>query len=105
MPTFQKEAGKACGGVFVHVTDRKTFKPVITGIALAKTAFDLYPNDFKWKKPPYEYVFDRNPFDVIHGSTKLREAFEQGISVKEIQVSWTNGERDFLRQRERFLMY
>jgi uncharacterized protein YbbC (DUF1343 family) len=105
MPTFQKEAGKACGGTFVHVTQRELFKPVITGIAMAKVAFDLYPNEFKWKNPPYEYIFDRNPFDVIHGSTKLREAFEQGKSVPEIQATWTNGEQDFLKQRERFLLY
>lgn len=105
IPTFQKEAGKGCGGVFIHVTNRDLFKPVITGIAMAKVAFDLYPNDFKWKNTPYEYVFDRNPFDVIHGSTKLREAFEQGKSVKEIQGMWTNGEQDFIKQREPFLLY
>lgn len=105
MPTFQKEAGKTCGGVFVHVTDREVFKPVITGIALAKIAFDLYPSDFKWKNPPYEYVYDRNPFDVIHGSTKLREAFEQGKTVQEIQSSWAQGEQEFLKQREKYLLY
>lgn len=105
MPTFQKEAGKACGGAFVHVTNRDSFKPVITGIAMAKVAFDLYPNDFKWKNTPYEYVYDRNPFDVIHGSTKLREAFEDKKSVSEIQKSWTQGEVEFIEQRKRFLLY
>jgi uncharacterized protein YbbC (DUF1343 family) len=105
MPTFQKEAGKTCGGAFIHVTERRRFKPVITGIAMAKAAFDLYPNEFKWKKTPYEYVYDRNPFDVIHGSTKLREAFEQGKSVAEIQDSWKNGEQLFSEARNRFLLY
>lgn len=105
MPTFQKEAGKTCGGVFVHVTDRDLFKPVITGIALVKVAYDLYPNDFRWKNTPYEYVYDRNPFDVIHGSTKLREAFEQKVQVREIQDSWTKGEQEFLKQREPYLLY
>lgn len=105
MPTFQKEAGKSCGGAFIHVTNRDIFKPVIAGIAMAKIAFDLCPNDFKWKNPPYEYVYDRNPFDVVHGSTKLREAFEQKVSVKEIQESWTNGEREFMKQREQYLLY
>lgn len=105
IPTFQKEVGKSCGGAFVHVTDRDLFKPVITGIAMAKIAFDLYPDDFKWKDTPYEYVFDRNPFDVIHGSTKLREAFDLKTNVREIQSSWTNGEQEFLKQREAFLLY
>ncbi len=104
-PTFQKDAGNICGGAFVHVTDRKVFKPVITGIAMAKIAFDLYPNEFKWKIPPYEYIFDRNPFDVVHGSTKLREAFEQGKTIQEISNAWTKGERDFLVQRKQYLLY
>src|SRR4030095_6968309 len=26
LPTFQKHAGKACGGVQIHVTNRNTFK-------------------------------------------------------------------------------
>ncbi len=105
VPTFQKEAGKSCAGVFVHVTDRNFYKPVISGIAIAKVAFELYPQEFKWKNPPYEYVYDRHPFDVIHGSTKLREAFESGNSIREIQNEWTNGEHEFIKQRAKFLLY
>src|SRR5205823_2898310 len=37
VPTFQKHSGKACGGVQIHVLDRETFEPVITGIAIVKT--------------------------------------------------------------------
>lgn len=105
MPTFQKEAGKTCGGAFIHVTDRGVFKPVITGIAMVKIAFDLYPDKFEWKNTPYEYVYDRNPFDVIHGSTKLREAFEQTSSILEIQDSWKVGETEFCQKRGDFLLY
>jgi len=65
LPTFQKYKDEVCGGVFLHITDRKQFKPVITGIALIKTLYELYREEFKWKNPPYEYVYDINPFDVI----------------------------------------
>lgn len=105
LPTFQKHAQKLCGGAFVHVLERKSFKPVITGIAMVKTAYELYKEDFKWKNPPYEYVFDRNPFDVIHGSTKLREQIEAGKSVKEIQESWQGDEMSFSKTREKHLLY
>jgi uncharacterized protein YbbC (DUF1343 family) len=105
MPTFQKHFNKVCGGVFVHVTDRNLFKPVIAGIAVIKTIFDLYPNDFEWKNPPYEYVYDRNPFDVIAGTTKLRESFENGASLDEIQNSWKVDEEAFREQRQKYLLY
>lgn len=105
MPTFQKHSNTGCGGVFVHVTDRRAFRSVISGVAIVKTIFDLYPDEFEWKNPPYEYVFDRNPFDVIAGTTKLREAFEQGIDLKEIAASWNADEERFRAARENFLLY
>lgn len=105
LPTFQKHAGSVCGGVFLHVTDRQIFKPVLSGVAMAKTLFDLYPADFKWKEPPYEYVFDRNPFDVIAGTRRLREMFEEGKSLTDIEGSWAPGLAAFSRIREKFLLY
>lgn len=105
LPTFQKHAGNSCGGVFLHVTDRLTFEPVYTGLAMIKTAFDLYPEEFKWKNPPYEYVFDRNPFDVIAGTTKIREMFEQKASWEKLKSFCRTGVEDFLLIREKYLLY
>ncbi len=105
LPTFQKHAGNNCGGVFLHVTDRQTFEPVLTGLAMIKTAFDLYPEEFAWKNPPYEYVFDRNPFDVIAGTTKIREIFEQKASFEDLKSFCREGVEEFLQIRESYLMY
>ncbi len=105
LPTFQKHAGKPCGGVQIHVTDRRQFKPAITGIAIVKTAFDMYGDDFRWKDPPYEYEYHRNPFDLIAGTDKVREAIERGASLWEIESSWDEPLADFGGDRARFLLY
>jgi uncharacterized protein YbbC (DUF1343 family) len=105
LPTFQKHAGKPCGGVQIHVTDRQKFKPAITGIAIVKTAFNMYRKDFRWKDPPYEYEYDRNPFDLIAGTDKVREAIEHGAPLSEIEASWKQPLADFGRDRARFLLY
>jgi uncharacterized protein YbbC (DUF1343 family) len=105
LPTFQKHAGNGCGGVFVHVTDRLTFEPVFTGLAMIKTAYDLYPEEFKWKDTPYEYVFDRNPFDVIAGTSKIREMFERKASWEELKEFCRAGGQDFSEVREKYLLY
>jgi uncharacterized protein YbbC (DUF1343 family) len=105
LPTFQKHTGKTCGGVFVHIIDREAFEPVITGLAMVKTVVDLYPGEFKWKNPPYEYVFDRNPFDVIAGTEKTRNMIEHGSSVKDIKLSWQTDVEDFKKLREHFFLY
>lgn len=104
-PTFQKHAGDACGGVFLHVIDRATFRPVAAGIALVAKILDLYPERFKWKEPPYEYEYDRNPFDVIAGNVTLRESIESGKHPQEIAEGWRQDESEFGRQRTDYLLY
>src|SRR5712692_9424780 len=105
VPTFQKHGGHACGGVQIHVIDRKAFEPVITGVAIVKTAFDIYGESFRWKDPPYEYEYDRNPFDLIAGTSALREAIERGDSLKKIEDSWHEPLGEFKAKRQKFLLY
>ncbi len=104
-PTFQKHAGTICQGVQLHVLARRAFAPVVTGIALIKAIHDLYPQAFAWKQPPYEYEYERNPFDVIAGSKKLREQIEGGMAIDEIAASWRGDEQIFAEQRRPYLLY
>jgi len=104
-PTFQKHAGTSCGGVQIHVVDRDVFEPVVTGLAMVKVAYDLYRPEFRWKEPPYEYVYDRNPFDVIAGTSSIRQGIEKGSSIQEMQGAWAEALDDFMQVRERYLLY
>jgi uncharacterized protein YbbC (DUF1343 family) len=104
-PTFQKHANRTCGGVQIHVTERDAFEPVIAGVATVKIAYDLYRESFAWKEPPYEYVYDKNPFDVIAGTDKLRRSIEAGESLEQISAGWAEPLADFKRVREAFLLY
>lgn len=104
-PTFQKFARITCGGVQMHVTNRETFKPVITGIAMIKTAYDLYTDQFEWKRDAYEYEFGKNPFDVVCGTDKIRKAIESGVGLREIEDSWAAGLNEFAAIRKEFLLY
>jgi uncharacterized protein YbbC (DUF1343 family) len=105
IPTFQKWAGQLCGGVQIHVTDREAFTPVIVGIAMIKTAYDLYTDHFEWKRDPYEYEFGKNPFDVVSGTDKIRKAIESGTPLKEIEASWADGLLAFKEIRRQNLLY
>ena len=104
-PTFHKFAGELCGGVQIHVVDRRSFKPVITGVAIISAIHHLYPDHFEWKQPPYEYVYDELPFDVITGGSRLREQIEAGTSVSEIEESWREGLNEFAERRQTHLLY
>ena len=104
-PTFQKHAGVTCGGVQIHVLDREAFKPVLTGVAVVKAFHDLYTDVFRWKEPPYEYVYDKNPFDVIAGTDSLRQSIERGDSLEAFENDWKQGVEAFEESRREYLLY
>ena len=104
-PTFQKHARETCGGVQLHVTERGEFEPVLAGVAAIKVAYELYGDYFRWKEPPYEYVYDKNPFDVIAGTDRLRKAFERGDTLTEIESSWGPDLERFAAERAGYLLY
>ena len=104
-PTFQKWAGQTCGGLQIHVTDREAFTPVIVGIAMVKTAYDLYTEHFQWKQSAYEYVFDKNPFDVVCGTDKIRKQIESGVSLTKIEADWATGLKEFRCLRQPYILY
>ena len=66
-PTFHKWAGELCRGFQLHVTDRQTFKPYYTTLALLAVIRELYPEQFAWRQPPYEYETERLPIDLLTG--------------------------------------
>jgi uncharacterized protein YbbC (DUF1343 family) len=104
-PTFQKHAGKPCGGVQLHVLDREVFEPVLAGLATVRVAHELYPYELRWKEPPYEYVYDKNPFDVIAGTDRLRAQIERGDKLEQMAAYWQPGLDEFKRVRANFLLY
>lgn len=104
-PTFSEFAGETCAGVQLHVTDRAVFTPVIVGIAMVKTVYDMYPDHFQWRQNEYEYEFGRNAFDIVAGTDQIRKAFEAGVELKEIEAAWAPRLAEFKVIRERFLLY
>jgi uncharacterized protein YbbC (DUF1343 family) len=105
MPTFHKHAGKVCGGVELHVTNRATFEPYRTGLWCLKVARDMNPEEFKWRTETYEFVSDRLAIDLLAGSPKYRELVERGGDVDDWVAEWVEPLREFARMRDEFLLY
>ncbi len=82
LPTFQKHANKVCGGVQIHVTDKSTYKPWRVGQLLMRELYHYLGEDFKWKKPPYEYNHHQKPIDIINGTEKIRHWVKNNDSIE-----------------------
>jgi uncharacterized protein YbbC (DUF1343 family) len=104
-PTFQKHARQACGGCQIHVTDRRTFKPVLTGAALIAAFHRAAPERPLWRQPPYEYEHDKLPIDILAGSPRFREQIDAGMDAGQMAESWAADERAFKDRRAPYLLY
>jgi uncharacterized protein YbbC (DUF1343 family) len=104
-PTFHKWAGELCRGFQLHVTDRQTFKPYYTTLVLLAAIRQLYPDQFAWRQPPYEYETVRLPFDLLTGDSAIREGLEDGLSVADLEAAWQDDLGRFMEVRGEFLLY
>jgi uncharacterized protein YbbC (DUF1343 family) len=104
-PTFNKWQGRLCGGLQLHVTEPRLFKPYITTLALLQEILALYPGQFSWSDPPYEYETVKMPIDIIAGDRGIREALEQQTPVDELEASWQVELQAFTQQARNYHLY
>jgi uncharacterized protein YbbC (DUF1343 family) len=104
-PTFHKHAHQACGGCQIHVTDRQRFRPVLAGVAVMGEFHRTAPAQFAWRQPPYEYVHDRMPIDILAGSDRLRQAIEADVPARDIAAEWADPTDEFNSIRRAYLRY
>lgn len=104
-PTFHKHARQPCGGCQIHVTDRARFRPVLAGVAVMGEFHRSSPSRFAWREPPYEYVHDRMPIDILAGSARFRQAIEADVPARDIAAEWTAPTARFEGIRKEYLLY
>jgi uncharacterized protein YbbC (DUF1343 family) len=106
LPTFQKYAGKLCGGAQIHVTDRAKYRPLLTAAAILKAVYELYPRHVAWKRPPYEYEERLLPIDILAGNDRFRTDIESGHDLWQMQAWWHSELTTFDRNvRRNYLIY
>lgn len=104
-PTFHKWASQVCGGVQIHVTDRATFRSVFAMLRIFEEIFRRWRDKFEWKQPPYEYVHNRLPIDVIAGGDEMRTALEAGRPASEIFDKWRAECESFQKTAAGYFLY
>ena len=104
-PTFQKHAGRTCGGCQIHVTDRRAFRPVLTGVAVVQACRRAAPEHFAWREPPYEYEHRRMPIDILAGTGALRRDLDADRPALDIAAGWDSEVSRFEAVRRPFLLY
>jgi len=104
-PVAQKHAGLLCGGVHVHVTERRRFPAYLAYLLLIAHARAQSKKHFAWRDPPYEYEFLKRPIDILCGTDRIRLAIESGVPLRKLAASWAAEVTAFKKRRKRFLLY
>lgn len=99
-PTFSKHANVMCGGVQLHITDRKTFKPVHVGWALLDVIRHMYPNEFEVLKP---YVEGGNR--MLQFNTGCNYILEDKYTLEEQFAILDKETVEFGKTRSKYLLY
>ncbi len=93
-PSSSNFAGERCEGVNLTVLDRNTLDSPELGMELASALHKLYPNDFKLEKMA----------DLLVNQTVLA-AIETGEDPRRIAEDWQERLQEFVRLREKYLLY
>ena len=65
----------------------------------------LWPEEFRWREAPYEFVSDRPAIDLLTGGPECRLAIESGSGLEDWIASWKAEEEAFLEERREVLLY
>ena len=82
------------GGINLIITDRKSFRPLETGIAVAAAIRDLFPGE--WQINSYGRL-------LVNADTFAKMA--RGETPAAIADQWKNDKDTFFRRRAQFLLY
>ena len=104
-PTFNKFRGEICTGFQIHITDRKVFRPLKTTLAIIYACKELYPKDFLFTPPPYEYEFEKMPIDILLGGDRARRSLDDGTDFTKFYNIVEDGKKEFVENRQASLIY
>jgi len=93
-PSSSNYAGERCEGVNLIVLDRNTLESPELGIELASALHKLYPNDFKLERMS----------DLLVNQSVL-DAIGTGEDPRRIAEDWQERLEEFVRLREKYLLY
>lgn len=103
-PMFQKHAHELCHGVYLHVTDRESFRPVLTGLALLAVMRGLHES-FRWRDEVYEFEGDRPAIDLLLGDSGVRRAIERQENPYRITEGFEARTQAWRLKRASYLRY
>lgn len=104
-PTANKWKATACRGFQMHVSDPTQFRPYRTTLHLIRSILSYHGDQFEWKSPPYEYEFEKMPFDLIVGDRGIRKRLENLDPIEAVESDWFEELNQFTELSRSYHLY
>jgi uncharacterized protein YbbC (DUF1343 family) len=99
-PYYGLYAKKEINGIEIVITDRIVYDPFLTGAAILKALWELYPSRIPLMNPAASEAID-----TLLGSSTVRKAILNGDPLMSIYSSLQPELAKFLKKRREFLIY
>jgi uncharacterized protein YbbC (DUF1343 family) len=100
-PYYFRFKDKQLHGVQIHITDPRAFRPMETQMHILAALRKLYPQVDLFDRSRYR----PDSFDRAMGTDKVRKALLEGHSAQEIMRQWQPALDDFMKVRQKSLLY
>jgi uncharacterized protein YbbC (DUF1343 family) len=91
-----KYKDQLCSGVYIKVINRNIINSVKIGLAVVSEIHTLYKDSLKFRE---------RGFDRLAGTPVIREMILQGKTINEIESTWKEELKEFMKQRKKVLLY
>jgi uncharacterized protein YbbC (DUF1343 family) len=99
-PKYHNYANQKCYGVLIYITDYSVVRPVEVGIHIIEALIKLFPEN-----NIFTIAKRTSGFDKAMGTDKVRTSLSSGVKAKEVINSWKEEINEFLKKREKHLLY
>ena len=99
-PYYGLYSGQVTNGIELVITQQESFDPFLTGAAILKTLYELYPD-----RIPLQNQAAAEAIDSLAGSAMLREMIISNKPLMQIYSSLQQNLAQFMQNRKEFLIY
>lgn len=98
-PLYSKQQGKVCAGVQIHVTDKKAYRAVKTGVYLMATIKELSGENFRFARSG---EIEESSIDLAIGDDVLRKG---SYPPDELVRKWEQEADNFKKMAKKYYLY
>ncbi len=82
-PEFSKYQNRVCQGVKINLKEKSFCHSYLLFYEIIRAVKNLYPQDFMFTSPPYEFETKRLPIDMIAGGSAFRQALNLNLNSRQ----------------------